>query len=101
MITYEIRKYNNGLRFIKSNKGIGTYILDDLIILSKQYKYIYRATTPYIEITIDKHYSGFILCEIDMKPIINMFIWLNVFRYINSIDNCISLYNIKEKIEII
>jgi hypothetical protein len=99
--TYEIRKYKNGLRFIKSNIGIGKYILEDLVDISNDYSFIYKHSMPFKEIKVDRHHSGFIFCKIDFSDISLMLKEINCFRFIASIDDCISLYDIKHKIQII
>ncbi|CAB4158156.1 hypothetical protein UFOVP695_32 [uncultured Caudovirales phage] len=91
------------------NKTInGFYTLDDIKILSKKYKYIYKATNQFRSLqSFDGEYCKYILTDIlldyDFIYFFNSMNKMNgsVFRYINKLEYFIIIYKLKDKIEIL
>ena len=81
----------------------GKYSLDDIKELSKEYKYIYKATKRFRTLDVfDDKYSMVIFTNIEIND--NLFDFFNNVSirmfYLNNLD-IMTLYSIKEKIEIL
>ncbi|CAB4158152.1 hypothetical protein UFOVP695_30 [uncultured Caudovirales phage] len=99
---WNMNYYKNYSHFCKNT--IHKYTFDEVLEVSKEYKYIYKATQNFFRCDFDGKYSLYILSNEDLDYLMDFLNKLKVIKMINralTIYNSKTLYNIKEKIEVI
>lgn len=85
-------------------KTIHKYSFEKALIISQQYKYIYKATLNFYKSNFDGRYSQYLLTNEDLDYLMDFLNKIPVIKMISgvhTIHNSKTLYNIKEKIEVI
>ena len=96
---WDITKKENYLRILKRKNG--RYDFNDISIVCKEYKYVYGLTIPFRSKVFNDGCILHIFTDVYIKEeIFDYFNNTKLFRYTYSL-NILTLYDIKDKIEIL
>lgn len=102
-----IERWFNGEKFLYVGRGreetmkLCKHSYIETFDFSKKYKYIYKAAQPFREVVFDGKYVLYLFSNIELNSGVMDFLNdMNLFKFMNN-PNIITLYSIKEKIEIL
>jgi hypothetical protein len=99
-----VNRWFNEEKFLYVGRGrtlMYKYDYEYIINTSKKYKYIYKAAQPFREVVFDGKYVLYLFSNIELSSdVIDFLNDMNLFKFMNN-PNIITLYSIKEKIEIL
>jgi hypothetical protein len=101
-----MKRYFNGFEFLFVGRGRSgrddiIYDISEIIDLSKKYKYIYKATRNFRKMKFDGRYTLYLFSNYNIENnIIDFFNKLSITTYFNQL-NMVTLYSIKDKVEIL